>query len=329
MKQAVLDAKILIVSDSSDDARQVQRQLSADFSQVQISTDAQRYLEDFERAAPGVLVLAFDVLETAKSYYLGLYRLGGAVPQHPHATVVLCHRDEVPVVFDMCKKGFFDDYVLYWPHSHDGSRLLMSVWIACRAVHAQRPGLPKPAELVVHARHVSELDRLIEREVGRAGEQVQAGPSRVAVEAWAHHLKDVIEPALAGSRLLTEKMRHIRPVVMVIEDDAFARTLVERALEPSEWETTFAVDSATALAQLRSLRPDVILMDLHLPGLDGVTLTQLLKSSPHLAGIPIVMMTGDANKNTLASSMKAGAASFVVKPFTRTLLTNKLKAALS
>ncbi len=323
------DAKILVASDNADDARQIQRQLKADFTHVQLSTDADRCLEDFEQHAPDVLVLAFDRLDKAQRYYLGLYRLGGAQQQHPHRTVILCSKDEVQAVFELCKKAYFDDYVLYWPHSHDGPRLAMSLWIACREMTSLRPEVPQPAELYAHARHVGELDRLISREVDAAGQQGPAGAGGAAVDAWARHLKGVIEPALAGTRLLTEQIRQIRPVVMVVEDDDFARTLVGRALDPVAWETMFAVDGATALAHLRRHRPDVILMDIHLPGLDGVALTQRLKASPHLAGIPIVMMTGDACKAALLRSMEAGAAAFVVKPFTRESLTSKLLSVLS
>ena len=329
MKHVIHDAKVLVASDNADDARQIQRQLKANFAQVQLSTNPDRSLEDFEQYAPDVLVLAFDRLEKAQRYYLGLYRLGGALQQHPHRTVILCSKDEVEVVFDLCKKAYFDDYVLYWPHSFDGPRLAMSLWIACREMASPRPGMPVPCELYAHARHVGELDRLIGREIDAAGEQDQAGTDGAAVDAWARRLRGVIEPALAGARVLTEQIRHIRPVVMVVEDDEFTRSLVGRVLDPSAWETLFAVDGATALAHLRRHRPDVILMDIHLPGLDGVALTQRLKTSPHLAGIPVVMMTGDASKTALLSSMEAGAAAFVVKPFTRESLTSKLQAALS
>jgi len=323
------DTKVLVASDNADDARQIQRQLKVDFTDVQLSTDADRYLQDFEQHAPDVLLLAFDGLDKAQRYYLGLYRLGGTLQQHAHRTVILCNKEEVQAVFELCKKAYFDDYVLYWPHSHDGPRLAMSVWIACREMNSLRPEAPKPAELVAHARHVGELERLIGREVDAAGQQGEAGPVGAAVGAWARHLKVVIEPALAGTRVLAERIRRIRPLVMVVDDDDFARTLVSRALDPLAWETVFAADGTSALAQLRRHRPDVILMDIHLPGLDGVALTQRLKASPHLAGIPVVMMTGDACRSALLSSMEAGAAAFLVKPFTRELITSKLLSVLS
>jgi len=321
-------AKVLVASDNVDDALQIGRQLKADFAHVNLSTDGDRFLQDFEQHAPDVLVLAFDRLDKAQRYYLGLYRLGGTLQQHPHRTIILCSKDEVHPVFDLCKQAYFDDYVLYWPHSHDGPRLAMSLWNACRAMTTLRSDVPQPAELYAHARHVGELDRLIGREFDAAQQSASSGADGAAVDAWARRLKGVIEPSLAGTRVLAEQIGRIRPLVMVVEDDEFARKLVDRALDPLAWETIFAVDAATALMQLQRQRPDVILMDIHLPGLNGVALTQRLKASPHLATIPIVMMTGDASKVTLRNSMEAGAAAFVVKPFTRQSLTVKLQAVL-
>ena len=329
MKTVVHDAKVLIASDNADDARQIQRQLKSDFAHVTCSIDSARYLEDFEQVTPDVLVLGFDRLEKAQRYYLGLYRLGGVVQQHPHRTIILCDKEEVQAVFELCKQAYFDDYVLYWPHSLDGPRLVMSVWSACRELNTVQQNMPLPADLYAHARHLGELDRVIGREIDAAGRHIPAGAGGAALDAWARQLKSSIEPALAGTRELTEQIRQIRPAVMVVEDDEFARVLVGRALDPLAWETMFAVDGAAALAHLRRHRPDIILMDIHLPGLDGVALTQRLKASPHLATIPIVMMTGDANKAVLLSSMEAGAAAFVVKPFTRDSLTGKLQSVLA
>jgi CheY-like chemotaxis protein len=263
-------ARVLVASNDQGDAQQILRQLETDFEHVQTSTDPDRAVQDFEHYRPDVLVLAFDSLEKAQLYYLGLYRLGCDL--HPHRTVILCHKDEVRAVFELCKKAYFDDYVLYWPHAHDGQRLAMSVWTACRDVKAlQAKALPNAAEKM---------------------------PSGA------------------------------RPVVMVVEDDEFARKLIGRALDPQVYEIVFANDSVSALGQLRRVQPAVILMDIRLPGLDGLSLTRQLKASPRLAAIPVLMMTGDARRETLLSSMEAGAAGFVVKPFTRESLQVNLEKIL-
>ncbi len=82
-------------------------------------------------------MLAFERLDKAQCYGLGLCR-------YPHRTVILCSKDEVHAVFELCKQAQFDDYVLYWPHSQDGSRLAMSVWNAGRQASVPRAVPPQP-----------------------------------------------------------------------------------------------------------------------------------------------------------------------------------------
>lgn len=337
MKSTPAAARVMVATDNVDDAKQILRQLGADFEHTRASTDPDLAVQDFEAYAPSVLVLAFDSLDKAQRYYLGLYRLGQALHQHPHRTVILCGKDEVRAVFDLCKKQYFDDYVLYWPHTHDGPRLAMSIWNACREMTALHANPPSAAVMLSHARHLGDLEKTLEHEFAESERLVAAGRHSHleaereiagAIDAFSQRLQQRIAPSLAGTRALAERARGMRPVVMVVEDDELSRQLVARALDPKAWETVLVGDGAEAFGQLRRMRPDVILMDIRLPGLDGVSLTQRLKAWPELADIPIVMMTGDARKETLVSSMEAGAAAFVVKPFSRESLTDKLEWVL-
>ncbi len=116
--------------------------------------------------------------------------------------------------------------------------------------------------------------------------------------------------------------------LLVVEDDGFTRQLIGRMLDPLQHLARYANDSVEALSLLRDYRPDLVLMDIRLPGLDGLSLTRRLKAVPHLTSIPVVMMTGDARLETLRSSIEAGAAGFVVKPFSRLALLAKLGASL-
>ncbi|MDO9355128.1 MAG: response regulator, partial [Solirubrobacteraceae bacterium] len=204
-------------------------------------------------------------------------------------------------------------YVLYWPLSYDGSRLAMSVWVASRQMTAPIDETPRRTELQRHARHLAALEVTV---ADRA--EISAG-----------ELRSRLEPSLAGTRPLAEAVRKLRPLVMVVDDDEFARRLVKQALDPARWRAVFASDGAAALSGLRQVRPDVILMDIRLPDTDGVVLTRRLKASPHLADIPIVMMTGDARRETLVSSMEAGAVGFVVKPVKGQALEDKLMSVLA
>ncbi|MCW5623362.1 MAG: response regulator [Burkholderiales bacterium] len=388
MKRATATAKVLVATDNVDDANQILRQLKSDFENVRASTDPDRAVDDFDEFKPDVLMLAFDTLDKAQTYYLGLYRLSPLLQQHPHRTVILCRKEEVRQVFDLCKKEYFDDYVLYWPHTFDGPRLAMSVWVACREMKATQPDALRSTELLAHARHLGDLERTLGRELTdgeqhadaarstlKQVEQEIAGvldefSSRLArggaadwldvkdaaalqreieqlkhrqimqtrrvgaatvepMGAWARNLKDQIQPALAGTRALIEKVQKIRPIVMVVEDDEMTQQLISHTLDPKAYEILLVGDGRAALSQLRRMQPDVILMDIRLPGMDGVEITQRLKATPRLAAIPVIMMTGDARRETLLHSLEVGAVEFIVKPFSRESLTSKLEKVLA
>ncbi|MEJ0006627.1 MAG: response regulator [Steroidobacteraceae bacterium] len=149
------------------------------------------------------------------------------------------------------------------------------------------------------------------------------------MKAWVDNARNNIEPTLAGARELGHNVRDTRPVIMVVDDDEVSVDILARAIDTERYETIFASDSLAALNQLRHVRPGVILMDIRLPGLDGVAFTRNLKAAPHLAGIPVIMFSGDARRETLLKSIEAGAADFIVKPVTREALNSKLAKLLS
>jgi len=126
-------------------------------------------------------------------------------------------------------------------------------------------------------------------------------------------------PAAAGAGAAPH-----RPVVLMVEDDVVLHTLVAAMLESEAIELVFEADGGSALDRIRAVAPDLVLMDIVLPGGDGVALTEQIKATPELAAIPVVMLTGEARLDTLVRSMEAGAADFIVKPFTREALLAKL-----
>ena len=282
MKSDPSEARVLVVADNADDAAQVAKGLADDFAQLRVSADIERAAEDFEAFEPQVLVLALDSVEKAQGCALALCRSSDGHGSPAHRSVLLCHKDEIEVAFELCRKRSFDDYVAYWPQAHDGLRLRMSVWNA--------------------ARH--------------------------AIESPREHEDAPAAPTSTGSSALDAKGRRTRPLLMIVEDDDFARKLIRKALEGQPWELAFAHDGASALGLLRRMRPDLILMDVNLPDVGGVALTQELKALPQLTTVPILMLTGDARRETLTRSVKAGAAGFIVKPFVRDALIAKLERFL-
>jgi CheY-like chemotaxis protein len=105
-----------------------------------------------------------------------------------------------------------------------------------------------------------------------------------------------------------------RPVVLIADDDAIIRGLLARAIgDELAVEVRVARDGREALAGAQERPPAVVLVDVMMPGLDGLTVTRQLRADPTTAGAHIILMT--ASGLTAASARDAGADAFLPKPF--------------
>jgi CheY-like chemotaxis protein len=105
-----------------------------------------------------------------------------------------------------------------------------------------------------------------------------------------------------------------RPLILVVDDYEDAREMYAEYLEFSGFRVAEARNGNDAVAQAFLLRPDLILMDLSLPGMDGWEATKLLKADERTKHIPVVALTGHALAGASEGARKAGCDSFVTKP---------------
>jgi two-component system, cell cycle response regulator DivK len=104
------------------------------------------------------------------------------------------------------------------------------------------------------------------------------------------------------------------PLILVVDDYQDAREMYAEYLQYSGFRVAEAKNGNEAVAQARSLKPDLILMDLSLPGMDGWEATRVLKADAETRHIPIVALTGHALAGASEGARKAGCDSFVTKP---------------
>ena len=102
--------------------------------------------------------------------------------------------------------------------------------------------------------------------------------------------------------------------ILLVDDDPALRILLKTTFEVADVAVVEAEDAATARRKIRSARPDVIVLDINMPGTTGLELCAELKGSPATRDIPIVLLTGSEG-GTSAAAKKAGADAFVLKPF--------------
>jgi CheY-like chemotaxis protein len=104
------------------------------------------------------------------------------------------------------------------------------------------------------------------------------------------------------------------PLILVVDDYQDAREMYAEYLQYSGFRVAEAKNGNEAVTQARSLKPDLILMDLSLPGMDGWEATRVLKADEETKHIPIVALTGHALAGASEGARKAGCDSFVTKP---------------
>ncbi|MDA8018985.1 MAG: sigma-54 dependent transcriptional regulator [Thermoanaerobaculia bacterium] len=115
--------------------------------------------------------------------------------------------------------------------------------------------------------------------------------------------------------------------IVLVEDDPSQRLLFSRWLELAGWRVTSFEDAEACLAHIDSLLPDVVCLDLHLPGMDGhEALTKLKAQYP---SVPVLVITGDSDVETVVESMRRGGHDFLVKPVDRTRLETQVRNAVA
>lgn len=103
--------------------------------------------------------------------------------------------------------------------------------------------------------------------------------------------------------------------VLVVDDDAVIRNLLQVNLQLEGYEVSLAVDGAEALAQVARSHPDLILLDVMMPGVDGWDVAQQLKADQATAHIPVVFLTARAMRADVQRGHDIGVEGYVTKPF--------------
>lgn len=124
-------------------------------------------------------------------------------------------------------------------------------------------------------------------------------------------------------------MDYEKKKVLVIDDNPDIGDLVERALEGSEFEVFQASGGREGIHMAQELKPDLILLDIMMPEIDGFTVSNFLKRIPGTANIPIIFLTARATKSGRMIASKAGAVDYIMKPFSPKELLKRLKRIVS
>lgn len=117
--------------------------------------------------------------------------------------------------------------------------------------------------------------------------------------------------------------------IVIVEDDATIRTILEMALLGAGFRHVVSYDRGDAgLAEIKARRPDLVLLDVMLPGLDGFTIARRIRETKELAQTRIIVLTAKTQPEDVVCGLEAGADDYVTKPFDRKVLLARVRAVL-
>lgn len=162
----------------------------------------------------------------------------------------------------------------------------------------------------------------------RNGSLDQTEQKLAQLQGWLDTLKGQIRDPLAALRALAERSARKQPRIMVVDDDDIMRKLMGKILTSQGYDAQLVSNAFAALRALQIDLPDLILMDVQMPTINGIQLTRRLKEIDAYAAIPVVMLTGRGERQIFLESREAGAVDCMVKPFEREVLLQKLRCHL-
>jgi len=118
-------------------------------------------------------------------------------------------------------------------------------------------------------------------------------------------------------------------LVLIVDDSPTDVHVMQTALEQSGFQTASAADGSEAIRKARELHPDLILMDIVMPGLNGFQATRELASDPETRSIPVIMVTSKSQESDRVWGLRQGAVDYLVKPVASDQLVRKAQAALA
>jgi len=114
--------------------------------------------------------------------------------------------------------------------------------------------------------------------------------------------------------------------ILIIEDDKFLRELISQKLLKEGYDIAEAIDGEDGVRRVKSEQPDLVLLDLILPGIDGFEVLTKVKEDPAIASIPVIILSNLGQKEDVERGLKLGAADYLIKAhFTPGEIIDKIK----
>jgi diguanylate cyclase (GGDEF)-like protein len=158
------------------------------------------------------------------------------------------------------------------------------------------------------------------KEIGASASQISRAinHNRVTVTKYLEVMRAqgvLANKIVAQAKLWAVANDHRKPTVLIVEDEKNVLDLIKLSLIPGQYNVVEAMDGITALQLIKDKKPDLILLDLMLPKLDGKEVCKIMKSDPGTQDIPVIMLTAKSQTLDKVEGLKIGADDYMTKPF--------------
>jgi CheY-like chemotaxis protein len=120
----------------------------------------------------------------------------------------------------------------------------------------------------------------------------------------------------------------MRNKILIVDDEEELLSALEIRLHLMNYDVVKAQSAMEAFERIKSDKPNVLILDIHLPGLNGIEICDVLKKDPETARIPVIFLTGSGDDETRLRAEHAGAFSFLTKPLDPVVFQDKIRKAL-
>ncbi len=118
------------------------------------------------------------------------------------------------------------------------------------------------------------------------------------------------------------------PHILIIEDDSSVCELLFACLNKAGYRVSIAQSGEAGLSQIEEDPPEAMVLDLNLPGMNGLDVCRAMRRDPWMSRIPVLMLTGQAEEDDVVAGLEVGADDYMTKPFSPKLLTARVKSLL-
>ncbi len=124
-----------------------------------------------------------------------------------------------------------------------------------------------------------------------------------------------------GRYFSPEPGENLTQSVLIVDDEPMARTLLRLMLVRAGFNVSEAANGYDALAKVKKNRPDIILLDVMMPGMDGITVCETIRSQDDTVNLPIIMLSAKTDLDTINEGLRVGATKYLTKPISPEDLT--------